>query len=113
MTNTVAPALSLPELGRLAREMAVDLREKADILRDYHLSEADYELLTQNLTYARLLSAIVKEWNSVLSTADRIKFKAALAFEDGLETIATRMANPNEPLSGAVETGKLLARVGG
>jgi hypothetical protein len=113
MTNTIAPALSLPELGRLAREMAVDLREKAAILQDYNLSEASYELLTQNPTYARLLAAITKEWNSVLSTPDRIKFKSALAFEDGLETLATRMANPNEPLSGAVETGKLLARVGG
>jgi hypothetical protein len=107
------PPFTLPELGKLAREMAVDLRDKVDILRDYNLSEADYENLLKLPTYARLLAALVKEWNSVTSTQDRIKFKSALAFEEGLETLATRMANPNEPLSGAVETGKLLAKIGG
>jgi hypothetical protein len=106
-------ALDLPQLGRLAREMAVDLRDKTDILRDYNLSETDYDNLLKLPTYARLLAALVKEWNSSFSTQDRIKFKSALAFEEGLETLATRMANPNEPLSGAVETGKLLARIGG
>ena len=117
MTNpglpVATPPFTLPELGKLAREMAVDLRDKKDILRDYNITDAEYDELLKIPSYARLLAALVKEWNSVTSTQDRIKFKSALAFEDGLETLATRMSNPNEPLSGAVETGKLLARIGG
>ncbi len=117
MTNpglpTITPPFTLPELGKLAREMAMDIREKAAILHDYNLDDEQYAVLCNTPTYAKLLSAFVQEWNSVASVQDRIKFQSAYALEDGLPGLSARMANSNEPLSGAVETGKLLARLAG
>lgn len=109
----VTPPFTLPELGKLAREMAIDIRDKAAILSDYNLTQADYDVICTIPTYAKLLSAFVKEWNSVGSVQDRIKIQSAYALEDGLPSLATRLSNTNEPLSGAVETGKLLAKLAG
>jgi hypothetical protein len=117
MTNPGLPAtvppVAVPEMGKLAREMAMDMREKSAILADYRLSDADYDALLQVPAYVKLLTAFTQEWNSALSTHDRIKFQAAYALEDGLPTLSARMGNKDEPLSGAVETGKLLARLAG
>lgn len=117
MTNpglpAVTPPFTLPELGKLAREMATDIRNKADILADYNLDDAAYDTLCQWAPYAKLLAAFVKEWNSVTSVQDRIKFQSAYALEDQLPALAARLGDSKEPLSGAVETGKLLAKLAG
>lgn len=117
MTNpglpAVTPPFTLPELGKLAREMATDIRNKADILADYNLDDASYDTLCKWPPYTKLLAAFVKEWNSVTSVQDRIKFQSAYALEDQLPALAARMGISTEPLSGAVETGKLLAKLAG
>ena len=53
------------------------------------------------------------EWNSAMSTPDRIKIQAAAALEDKLPDLAIRMGNKSEGLPGVVEAAKLFAKIAG
>lgn len=105
------PRFSLVQLGKLAREVATDVRELADVLHDFELTEDQFQHLQEKTPFGNMLKAAIQEWNSALSAQDRIRILAANALEEQLPMLAARMGNEKEPLSGAVETGKLLAKL--
>lgn len=108
------PELTGPLLARLARELAMDIRQQSLILKDYHLNKVQYEFLRDhNDFFKAALHASLIEWNSAMSTQERIKAQAAAALEDKLPDLAIRMGNKSEGLPGVVETAKLFAKIAG
>lgn len=98
-------------LVALAREIATDMRELPEVLADFKLSEEQYRKLLENPFFNNTLEACILEWKSAHSVEQRIRYKAAAALEDGLPNLAARMGQQSEPLTAAVETGKLLAKL--
>jgi hypothetical protein len=108
------PILTAPMLARLARELAMDIRSTLTILKDYNLNRVQYDFLRANNEFFKAaLAASTIEWNSAMSTPDRIKIQAAAALEDKLPDLAIRMGNKSEGLPGVVEAAKLFAKIAG
>jgi hypothetical protein len=108
------PAMTPSELARLAREIAMDIKERPGVLREYKLTEPQYEFLeANNEFYKAALQAACIEWHAPLTTQERIKVEAAAILEDSLLDIGSRMRTKSEPLTGVVEAAKLFAKVAG
>src|SRR6185369_6500704 len=101
------------ELARLAREIAMDIKERRDTLEVFKLTEAQYEQIEKLPLYERMLTAAVIEWNSAKSTPDRLKIEAAAILEEALPHIGARMTKPAESLAMQVQAGTLLAKIAG
>ena len=104
---------SIHRVAALVRELAMNLYDVPVILKKHNLSEAQYTLLTENPLFQRTLEAATIEWNAPQSTNKRLALEAAIALEDALPTVASRLSKATEPLPGVVELAKLLAKVAG
>lgn len=108
------PSLDAPSLAKLAREMAMDIKERHVVLKDYGLNDTQYEFLEANNEFYRAaLQAACTEWHAPLSTPERIKVEAAAILEDALPGLGARMQNKAEGLPGVIEAAKLFAKVAG
>jgi hypothetical protein len=108
------PNMTYTDLARMARDVAMDIKELHVILSDYKLDQAQYDFLeAHNEFYKSALGAACKEWHAPLSTAERIKVEAAAILEDSLIGLGARMRNSSEGLPGVVEVGKLFAKIAG
>lgn len=101
------------KLAKLARELALNIREPSKVLRDYGLTNGEFHEIEQNEFFRRTFEAMVIEWNSVHSTADRVRLYSAAAIEEALPVLGDRMRNREEPLAACVDVGKFLARNAG
>jgi hypothetical protein len=100
-------------LAALAREVAMDIKPLPDILKVYRLSEDDYLKISKIPFYAKALETAAIEWNSALSTHDRIRIEAAAIMEDAMPGLSARMKSKEEALPAAIEAGKLFAKLAG
>jgi hypothetical protein len=108
------PDLSASQLARLARDFAMDIKERHVILQDNKLTEAQYDFIeSHNTFYKAALHAACIEWHAPLSTQERIKVEAAAILEDSLIGLGVRMQSKSEGLPGVVEVAKLFAKVAG
>jgi hypothetical protein len=108
------PALTWPELSKLARELAMDIKEEAVVLKEFNLDNTQFEFLKEHNDFFReTFAAACKEWHAPLSTQDRIKVEAAAILEDSLLGLGARMQNKAEGLPGVIEAAKLFAKVAG
>lgn len=108
------PPMTWPELSKLARDVAMDIKERGTILSEHKLSQAQYDFLeTYNDYYRNALAEACKQWHAPLSTQERIKVEAAAILEDSLLGIGARMQNKGEGLPGVIEAAKLFAKVAG
>lgn len=106
------PALGYAELARLARDVAMDIKERHVVLADHKLTEAQYDYLEKyNEFYLAALKAACVEWHAPLSTQERIKIEAAAILEDSLPGLGARLQNRSEGLPGVVEAAKLFAKI--
>jgi hypothetical protein len=106
------PDLDWPSLAKLAREMAMDIKERHTILKEFKLSDAQYDFLeAHNDFYRQAFAAACKEWHAPLTTQERIKVEAAAILEDSLLVLGARMQNKGEGLPGVVEAAKLFAKI--
>lgn len=116
---TVIAAPPLPEftpveLAKLAREVAMDIKDLAVVLEHYKLTREQYDQLAQhNEFFKQALHVSIIEWNSALTTPERIKLESAAILEDALPRLGARMANAAEGLPGVVEAAKLFAKIAG
>jgi hypothetical protein len=107
------PDLDEITMAKLAREMAVNIRNYQDIFRDFNINEEDFYEITKIPFFQRAKEQYTLEWNSAISTNERVKLISASLLEPGLPVLAARMVDRNEPLAAAIETGKFLARNAG
>lgn len=100
-------------LAALAREIVMSIREIPDILATFKLTPAQYERVKSLPYFQKALDTLSIEWNSALSTAQRIKVGAAAILENGMPNLGARMTNPSEPYTAQIEAGKLFAKLAG
>jgi hypothetical protein len=101
------------ELAKLAREMAMNIRNYKKVFADFNISEEDYYEICKIEFFKRAKEQYTVEWNSALSTADRVRILSAAGAEATLPTICKRMLDPNEPLSSVIDGGKYLTKNAG
>ena len=108
------PDLSSTELVKLAREIVMDIKDADVVLGHYHLSREQYDWLKENHAFFKqALHVSTIEWNSALTTSERIKLESAAILEDALPRLGARMVNQAEGLPGVVEAAKLFAKIAG
>jgi len=111
--KTLRPELKPEQLLKLAREVAMDILELPAILKGFSLTEEQYAVIETNSFFQRALEAYRIEWNSALSTRDRIRVQSATALENALPSIGARMTKETESLDAQVKAGSLLAKLAG
>lgn len=108
------PPLTPVDLAKLARDIAMDLKEHGVTLKAYGLNEPQYDFLeANNEFYKSALHAACIEWQGPLSTQERIKVESAAILEDSLPGLGARMQNKAEGLPGVIEAAKLFAKIAG
>lgn len=108
------PDLTWPDLSKLAREIAMNLKETHVVLKDFKLTQVQYDFLEQNNDYYReALHTACREWHSPRSTTERLQVEAAAILEDSLIDLGARMRNKGEGLPGVIEAAKFFAKVAG
>lgn len=110
----IPPALNMDtaKLAKLARELVMNIREKAVILKEYGLTDDQFNAhIERNPFYQRVFENYTIEWNGALSTHQRLRVQAATALEESLLGIAVRMNAKDEALPAVVETAKLFAKI--
>lgn len=111
-------SLTLPEdlellALKVAREIAMDLYEIDDILKNNSISAETYEKLTRNPYFQKLVEQAIAEWKSSPNTAERVKFKAAAQVEEWLKEANAMAHDRSQPLSARVELMKLVKTLAG
>lgn len=101
-------------MAKLALELVMNMRERALVLKDYGLTEEDFNVhIAPNPFFQKVLDAYTIEWNGALSTEQRLKVEAAVTMEHGMMGIAARMNDPEETLTSVVEAAKLFIKIAG
>lgn len=112
MTNvTVKSSYSTDLIVRLAREIAMDIRELDEILKHYSISAKAWDKIQRSPRFKAVLEQEVTEWNTALNTQERVKVKAGAMLEEWLPELNARLHDKEELLSAKNEAGKLLARL--
>lgn len=113
-------APTLPEAARreinivkLAREIAMDLRELPQILEHHCITRADFERLKRNPYFIKVLQGETEAWQSATNTGERVKLKAAAMAEEWLPELYKRIINPKEDLLKVVKGGELVVKMAG
>lgn len=96
----------------LAQEIVRAYQSKDVILKSLSISEADFEQISENPTFQRILKQLMAEWNGATNTSKRVKLKSQWAIEEGLPYIFQAMTDMNEPLSARVEAFKAISKIG-
>lgn len=111
---------TLPEAARreinivkLAREIAMDLRELPQILEHHCISRDEFERLKRNPYFIKVLQGETEAWQSATNTGERVKIKAAAMAEEWLPELFKRIINPKEDLLKVVKGGELVVKMAG
>jgi hypothetical protein len=107
------PDLDEHKLAKLANEMAMNIRPVQAIFADYGIDENDYYAIEKIPYYQRAKERYTLEWNSTLTTKERVGMSSAYILEQILPIIGARAMSPTEPLASVNDTAKLLARNAG
>lgn len=107
------PDLDEFALAKLARDMAMNIRSYKDIFKEFGIDENDYYQIEKIDFYQRAKEQYALEWNSALSTGDRVRLISLAYTEETLPTIGRRVNDPKEPFSSVIEGFKSLARTAG
>lgn len=106
--------ISPEQLVKIAREVAMDIQELSHILKQFSLTPEQYtQHVEPNAFFQRALEAYRIEWNSALSTRDRIRVQAATALEESLPSLAARITKDSESLDAQVKGAALFAKLAG
>lgn len=98
---------------RLAREIAMDLREIDVVLEQHLVSRQEFEKIKRHPYFVRVLAAEREAWESAINTPQRVRIKAAAMAEDFLPTLYERLVNPKEDLLKVVKGAELVTKLSG
>jgi hypothetical protein len=110
-TRGLASIRPITELtvSRLARDLARDLIEVKDILRNHQLTVAQYEQILSSKLFQVRLEEELASWASDAKT--RIKAKAMTILEEGLVEMFDLLHSSAQPMSAKIEGLKFLAKL--
>jgi hypothetical protein len=101
------------QLAKLAREMAMNIRNYKDIFADFGIDENDYVRIQRNEFYRKVKEQFTVEWNSAVSTEERLRI-GSLAYLEQLTPVITRRAmREDSNLGAATDVSKVLMKMAG
>jgi hypothetical protein len=105
--------LNEQQMAQLAREMVMGIRNYQAIFADFNISEEDYYEIAKTDYYKKIKDHLTVEWNSTVSTADRIRLQGQAGTEVLMPVAIKRALQATEPLTSIIETMKMVAKIGG
>lgn len=100
-------------LRQLANEMAKDIVDPIDILKQLNITSEQYEEIRDTRAYKIMYAEACAEWQGANNTQKRVKLKAAATVEVVMHEFYRDLRNTTETLSARTELLKTLARIGG
>ena len=107
--------LSDPEISRLAREVARDIKPIHETLQVFKLTADDFDRIAEMKFFQTRLAEEIQLWNASdpLAIDQRIKTKTATMIEDCLLEAYRLVHDPEQPMNAKVEMLKWVARLAG
>lgn len=91
----------------------MDLRNLEDILGSHGISQPEWDDISKQHTFQKLLLSEVEAWESATNTAERVKLKSLAFVEEALPEFYARAHDRAEPLSAKVEVLKTISKFAG
>jgi hypothetical protein len=110
-----APVLSDPEISRLAREIARDIKELDVILPQFNLTAEQFDKIAESKFFQVRLAEEIQLWTATdpMSIRGRVEVKAATMVEDMLLEAYALFHDRDQPMAAKVEMLKWACRVAG
>jgi hypothetical protein len=96
----------------LANDIAAAILPLEDILQRHGLTPAEYDTITRDPRFLRLLQSAVAEWTSVNNTTQRVRIKSQVAVEMALPDLYRTVTDPSIPLHHRAAMLRMLASLG-
>lgn len=101
------------QMAKLARELAMNIRPYTAVFAEFGIDEIDYQLIEKNGFFRKVKEQFTQEWNSSLSTEERLRI-GSLAYLEQLFPIITRRAMKEDAnLSASTDVSKVLMKAAG
>lgn len=113
MDTVVQTEISDQLLIKLAREIAIGIRDLDTILEHAGVGQELWERIQSNGRFNHLLQSATEEWHGVLNTHERVKLKSSAIIEEWLPEAFVRMHDRSETLGQKVELAKTISRLAG
>jgi len=94
------------EPARLAWDLASQLLPVPDILVRHGLTPQDLKAMLKNTQFRHMVKEAQRVWTSPLNTTQRLRLKAAMAAEDGLEELYNIFRTPQNGLQSRLDAYK-------
>jgi len=101
------------QMAKLARELVMNIRNYKETFTLFGIDENDYQIIEKNEYFRKVRDHIAIEWNSTLSTEERIRFINLAYYEQLSPVLARRAMAPDANLSASTDVGKLLMKGAG
>lgn len=101
------------KLVKLAREIAMGIKDLPDILFDNGLTQMEFASIQVLPHFAKMLDAEVAAWQSAVNTNDRVKLKAGAMLEEYLPELYARLNDREEPLMAKIKAVEHLSKMAG
>lgn len=101
------------KLVKLAREIAMGIKDIPDILFDNGLTQREFEEVQRLPHFNNMLASELSAWGSALNTQDRVKVKAGAMIEEYLPELYARLNDRNEPLLGKIKAMEVISKLAG
>lgn len=114
--DSQVPTILDPSFASMARELAQDIRQPDDILKDYGFdgpTDPRWLFLQKSADFRRLLVESVKEWNAADSTRRRIQLKSLVSLELTLPNLYSLINDLRTQPSVRIDGAKLLQSIAG
>lgn len=106
--------LTSAQIASLARQLAQNIRPPSDVLKDFGLTEDDYETKVKpNPLFAQALTGLIQEWNDAGNSPKRLRLQAQAILEDTMPAIGARISDRKEDLEGAVKAFQAVSKIAG
>lgn len=101
------------KLVKLARQIAMGIKDLPDILFDNSVSQEEFDELRRLPMFGQLLESEVKAWASADNTHARLKLKSAAMLEELLPELYARLNDRQEPLMAKMKGVELVSKLAG
>ena len=101
------------KLVKLARQIAMGIKDLPDILFDNDLTLREWDILKELPIFGRTLEGEVKAWEGAGNTQERVKVKAAAMLEEYLPELYARLNDRQEPLMAKMKAVEMVSRMAG
>lgn len=101
------------KLVKLAREIAMGIKDLPDILFDCGLIQMEWERIQELPHFQKILSSEIAAWGSAENVQERVKLKAGAMMEEYLPELYARLNDRGEPLMAKIKAVELMSKVAG